>query len=384
MKIPQLTLRDLFWLVLVSAVVVGWSLSHNRGANRIEGLTPIDVSYNKSSSANPSADSRSRNASIEKLSQLSDAQLTERLGELQVDRLFGGGWDYEPCLAEMARRGLGAELQEYYDELMSRERQDGLFHDNLELLTALRRAQGQPDPLKIHVELMRQDQDGNLNSIPLIRATIENVDVGQESVLLVEGGEQFSNRLERWRVHLTDGKGRRIPDATITSWGTGGSLGFATMGPLENGKKGTQENWLDARCYVQPPPPGKYRLQVFHSQRWIADKSSLAGLIVVESEPVTVIVENPDVKELQMSLIPPVAILAMAGIAVATLGIRRFLAKHSAVQHRVPTVRWRDLAWLVLVAVLALGWLVDNKYLAKEAWRLQPHQDANWTMRLAE
>src|SRR5437899_1674112 len=101
-KSPQLSLRDLFWLMLVAAVAVGWSVSHDRGANRIGEVTPIDLSYNVGSSSNPSAKSRSRGAAIEKMSKLSDTQLGERLGELQVDRLFGGGWDYEPCLAEMA------------------------------------------------------------------------------------------------------------------------------------------------------------------------------------------------------------------------------------------------------------------------------------------
>jgi hypothetical protein len=30
MKLPQLTLRDLFWLVLVCALAVGWWLDHAR------------------------------------------------------------------------------------------------------------------------------------------------------------------------------------------------------------------------------------------------------------------------------------------------------------------------------------------------------------------
>lgn len=34
MKLPQLSLRDLFWIVLVSALVVGWWIDHVR-TNRL-------------------------------------------------------------------------------------------------------------------------------------------------------------------------------------------------------------------------------------------------------------------------------------------------------------------------------------------------------------
>lgn len=38
MKLPQLSLRELFWLVLVSAIASAWWLDHRRLASQIEDL----------------------------------------------------------------------------------------------------------------------------------------------------------------------------------------------------------------------------------------------------------------------------------------------------------------------------------------------------------
>ena len=38
MKLPQLHLRDLFWLVLVVALAVGWWIDHLHAANRREAV----------------------------------------------------------------------------------------------------------------------------------------------------------------------------------------------------------------------------------------------------------------------------------------------------------------------------------------------------------
>jgi hypothetical protein len=49
MKLPQLTLRDLFWLVLVCALALGWWLEHRhaRDAETIEALIFQRDSYMK-------------------------------------------------------------------------------------------------------------------------------------------------------------------------------------------------------------------------------------------------------------------------------------------------------------------------------------------------
>lgn len=41
MKLPQLSLRDLFWLVLVATIFTVWGVDHQRAANRIDELTRL-------------------------------------------------------------------------------------------------------------------------------------------------------------------------------------------------------------------------------------------------------------------------------------------------------------------------------------------------------
>jgi hypothetical protein len=43
MKLPQLHLRDLFWLVLVAALGCAWGLDHRRLTSEIEKLLPIQI-----------------------------------------------------------------------------------------------------------------------------------------------------------------------------------------------------------------------------------------------------------------------------------------------------------------------------------------------------
>jgi hypothetical protein len=39
MKLPQVSLRDFFWLVLVAGILTSWGIDHQRSALQIEKLT---------------------------------------------------------------------------------------------------------------------------------------------------------------------------------------------------------------------------------------------------------------------------------------------------------------------------------------------------------
>lgn len=384
-KRPQLSLRDLFWLVLVAAIAVAWTVSHRRSAGEIKQLQRQGLfHYWISDSSEPSAEATARVAALESFSKLSDEQLSARLRELRDLGNANRMSEYEPCLTEMARRRLHQELQDQFDESMNREQTDDAFFDrhNLELLTALRRAQGHPDPLQVNVELWRWDHSGEYISIPQIKATIENVDIRKQSVCLSEGGDYRSGRRERWRVQLTDEKGRRVPDSNFGLFGDSGGLGSSVL--LKHGTKGNWTNLLDARCYLRPPRPGKYHLQVFHSHQHIAREPDLTGLIVLESKPVAVIVEWPGGEARDYSLIPPIVVLSAAVAVSLGLILRRLWTARIQVSRVTSRVRWRDVAWLTLVAILAVAWLVDSRYQTCEIQRLTPDAEANWTMRLAE
>ena len=43
MKLPQLTLRDWFWLVLVCALAVGWWLEHRRHTRDAETMEALSL-----------------------------------------------------------------------------------------------------------------------------------------------------------------------------------------------------------------------------------------------------------------------------------------------------------------------------------------------------
>jgi hypothetical protein len=43
MKLPQLSLRDLFWLVLVCALALGWWLEHRRHARDAETIEALNL-----------------------------------------------------------------------------------------------------------------------------------------------------------------------------------------------------------------------------------------------------------------------------------------------------------------------------------------------------
>jgi len=392
MKLPQLTLRDLFWLVMIAGILIGWGLDHSRTATRLQALKQNRWPFFSSErSTTPSNDSIARTAALERLSNLTDAELSEHFSGLSSD----GGWrhegsEYQPCLTEMVRRGLYEDLQRHYDKLMADARTDGDFPDNLHLLIALRRAQGQPDPLKIHVEIGDADPSGMPSSIPQITATIENVDVGQESVSLSEGMDYRGGRSERWRVHLTDENSRQIPDSNFMTGPFGGGLG--SIGPLAYGERGNWRNHLDARQYVQPPAPGKYQLQVVHSEGYIADEPNLEGLIVLTSEPVTVLVEKPLLVGQEISVIPLLGILGFGAVVAVAAGIRGVLRQRCSSNSTAETprrkivraVRWRDMLALGLVTGLALAWLFDIQRLALDIQANQLDQDANWSIRLAE
>lgn len=383
-KRPQLSLRDLFWLVLVAAIAVGWLVDHQGAREKLRRLSMHWQFGEPSGRIKPSAESQARTQLMHELNQLSDSQLSDRLGELLNEASNYRGPEYEPCLVEMALRRMHKELQSHYDQLMTPTERDRLFRypGNRQLLTALRRAQGQPDPLKIQVDLWGQDHLGNSSSVPRIRTAIENVDVGKEfTYYVVTAGDH--NALQ---IQMTNADGQRCSasnysqDRRLLLRYQGVREFFAET--LEYGERERHPRVLDVRHYVKAPSPGKYQLQVFCHDGTIANEPNLDGLIVLKSEPIDVIVEWPDGADPDVSFIPPLAVLGAVAAIVAWLIVRRIVKARGG--KVAPLLRWRDLAWLALVMVLASGWLVDNRRQTAEILRLTPDVEANWTMRLAE
>jgi hypothetical protein len=156
---------------------------------------------------------------------------------------------------------------------------------------------------------------------------------------------------------------------------------------LAFGEKGTWGNWIDARSYVAPSTSGKYRLQLVHAVNHgtnIASEPDLTGLIVLESDPIDVIVTRPPL----LGTVTVVPLLVILGIVALWSGlgiVRRLRRKPGDASSSVaPLFAWRDALPFVLVAALAVAWWCDGRYLAGQIRGAQRAQDADWTMRLAE
>lgn len=370
-KRPQVSLRDLFWLVLVAGVGVGWYMGHVQQNRRLSELMAEWFFFGPPIGSSLSDESKSRAAALETLPKLDDGQLSEHLEELCWP--LHNDPRYEPCLMEMARRGMHDDLQKHCDRLRANEP----FPENCEALIALRRAQGKADPLKVHVECVLSRYDPH--SAPKIRVTMENIDAGRETVYFVDQGDD-----DNWQIEMTDQSGRRVSDSNYRA----SPFEYITIGstPIRSISYGDKEwpsNFLDVRHFVSPPLPGKYLLQVLHNGGPIAREPNLDGLIILKSEPIDVFVEWPDGEARDYSSFPPITILSATVVASLWLGVRWLARMRSKDRHAAPLFRWRDLAWLTLVMMLAAAWLVDNRFQASEIQRLTPDAKANWTMRLA-
>ena len=226
------------------------------------------------------------------LKTLSDEDLKKVLNDTLKLSDFRSRAGYEPCLAEIARRGgmqWEAFLKETFDALMeakvkrhetSKELDSG-SNFNLELLTALRRVSKQPDPLQIFIDEPKE-LTGMGSSMPNLRVRIQNVDIEKNGVGFTIGGNYRSGRQARWRIVVEDKNGKVIPVRAINSFAGGGMFGRGVLGHEE-----TWETSLSIRSFIEVPAPGKYKLTVlYHNTQTIVDAANVDGLIFSKSKPV--------------------------------------------------------------------------------------------------
>lgn len=148
---------------------------------------------------------------------------------------------------------------------------------DLEVLTALRRLQGRPDPLDVRVK--DADRVSIFPRLPLIEATVVNLD---SEIRYTRGGDYRSGRWARWRFEVRDAEGRLLP--MIESYGSGIGGGMFSRDPLQPGDRWVAR--LDMDRYVGTLPPGRYTAVAQYSDTTtIADRTDLRGRIVSQSAP---------------------------------------------------------------------------------------------------
>jgi len=233
---------------------------------------------------------------------MTDAQLRDALSRI---RRSANSWDErgrnrERILCEILRRRGPAWEKTLTEELHRIEqiKPVGPFgmespHRGgyLEMLTALRRLQGKPDPL--HIELAGPARlESVFPALPSeIEASLVNLDADPYS--LKRGGDYRSGRQARWRIEARDSAGTLLPEREMLGAIGGGLFG---EGPIAPGEKWTTQ--LDIGSFLPALPPGEYTLRVlYHDGLCIADEPSIDGLIVSSSSTLKLTVKPLEIPE---------------------------------------------------------------------------------------
>jgi hypothetical protein len=361
---PQVSLRMAFWVCFGLAVGIGWAWEHYRNASELR--QNIARFHCQERSDELAAEAYKRQTEVLRLEQLSDA-------DFRMELARSNGFS-ELILTEMVRRQMADELRQEFAR-----RPDSRDYDfrNDALLTALRRAEGKPEPIEITVDIVNEDPGLPGLHIPLekpvIVANVWNRDTGR-AVVWVRSGARAGDD-DMWRIELTDGNGRLVLDANesrhLRAIATG-MIGYTTR------KYGEKLRWqsLDPRCYLRPPPSGRYQLRLLHCLDNLRDDSDPTGRIVWRSVPIWVEVENREVKPLGV-LLP-----RFLGISLLAIGCAVFLERRPSCKKW----SWRSSnLWAAgVVVLLAAGWLMDDRQQQHRIERSRPDQEANWILRKAE
>lgn len=190
-------------------------------------------------------------------------------------------------LVELSRRGglvVVTFLTRKHDELLkaraAKDDRDRHHESTVDLLTALRRAQGQPDPLVV-VATVRGEIESIFPNLPIVDAALINRDPQEKPVTFKEGGDYRSGRQDRWRFDVRDTRGKAMPVRTHRGIIHGG--GIYRMGVLKH-----EESWetsLRMRSFIELPP-GDYTVVVeYHDEETIASLADTSGLVVCRSKP---------------------------------------------------------------------------------------------------
>ncbi len=192
------------------------------------------------------------------------------------------------CLVEMSRRGgpvVDTFLTRKHDELLAAQRGNGNRNrrdeSNVELLTALRRAQGKPDPLPVVVS-GADELEAIFPNLPVFEAALVNCDVQKLPVTFKEGGDYRSGRQDRWRFDVRDAKSKPMPVKQHSGIIEGG--GLYHMSVLKH-----EESWetvLPMRKFIHLPP-GDYTVVIqYHDDETISGRPRTEELVVCRSEPI--------------------------------------------------------------------------------------------------
>jgi hypothetical protein len=185
---------------------------------------------------------------------------------------------------EESRRKRSFSFEE--DELLRRSQ------NNFELLTALRRVQGKPDPITITAKVL-EGRVATTGHLPTFVVSLKSADVEQIPIRLKLGSDYRLSRTPRWRFEIVNSAGQRVPVRP-------------NPGPSNSESESVEDDLcvhgatliihLPMERYIRLPDPGEYNVTVlYHNILPIADiaePGDLDNLIIFRSIPCKLTVEK--------------------------------------------------------------------------------------------
>jgi hypothetical protein len=174
---------------------------------------------------------------------------------------------------------------------------------DLQLLTALRRLQGKPDPVAIEVREVRPETVVWPGGVELDLAIVHR-DLEGELVTLRLGGDYRSGRATRWRLEAVGADGRPAERCRFRPGIGGGAEQVMALAPGAE-----QRVTLRSLSYLEPLEPGRYRLRAArHEYVSIVDEPDLEGRLCLETADIAVEVRPRTIRATKVEL----AMLAQA------------------------------------------------------------------------
>lgn len=196
--------------------------------------------------------------------------------------------EFESLLIEVSRRKRaewdGVLKQALKDVRLAATGEDEFEREldtrDLEVLTALRRLEGKPQPLSVGFKPLSK-MKWEFPALPVLEISARRHPQEPEDFRFTFGGNYRTGRQTRWTVLVWDGDGDLLPRRS--------SLGSFGGGFFNRGSIGDQvwESTLSLTSFLQAPVmPGRYRGCIaYHDEASIADMKELGGYVLSYSTP---------------------------------------------------------------------------------------------------
>lgn len=367
----RISLRELFWLTLIIGLCVSWGVERRRIQCAFANARPI-----------------TRNRLPVGAGMLTHASRTQVFREFSDKQLIAhlpnaNGQNYTEYLLELSKRRMSTQLRSMYTAEKQAPSIDpnsdspytptASLWDNRELLTALRRAEGNPDPIEIEIHTLGTDHVSKLTSSPFIILCMRNVDAEREPFYIEDG----IVTPECWHLRLTNSRGEVMPQQEWEPANYHG--GLYEPGMLHYDQKSISHHPLDVRNYLKQPPAGRYKLELVCSNYAIGNYASWEGICFWKSSPVPVIVEVLALPSQWEVIRSPLCIVGALIVFCSAASIQRGITRPAPAG---AMLQRRDVISLSIILLLAVVWSCDSLLVLQSYENRDLDSQSSWSIRL--